>query len=65
MISREKKQNNTYPIQLDEWTKYFQRLHNTQIADNIDEQFQKTIIDKFNCAINSSKQIQILDNHLH
>ena len=56
-----KAKKNINPIELDEWTNYFGKLHNSQIASNIDSNFQKKIIDKLGTIIKSNKHIDTFD----
>ena len=56
-----KEKNSSNPIQLDEWTRYFDQLHNTKLTNDFDYDFQKKIIDTFHSNINSKNCVDILD----
>ena len=60
-IMKEKNKNSSNPIQLDDWTRYFDKLHNTKLTNDFDDDFQKKIIDTFHSNINSKNCVDILD----
>ena len=51
----------THQITLDQWTSYFNKLHNTQHLKDIDKDFQSKIINKLATTIGTQKHMEILD----
>ena len=60
---RNKKKENHNPIELDKWTSYFNKLHNTPIGDNTDTDFQKKIIKNLEMTISMNKYIEEFDKN--